>query len=67
MNRIRVNGRITNRYERIIELSDKELQELRNGLKRAKTKENKLSMIFWEKILELLTLLTGNASTGKQS
>jgi hypothetical protein len=32
MNRVRICGEIINRYEQIIELSDKELQEFRTNL-----------------------------------
>ncbi len=38
MNRIRINGEVTKKYEQIIELSDEELQKFRNDLSIEETK-----------------------------
>ncbi len=38
MNRVRVCGEINNRYEQVVELSNEELQELRNDLNNTKKK-----------------------------
>lgn len=38
MNRVLITGRIINEYEQTIELSDEELQQLRNDLDEAKDK-----------------------------
>lgn len=37
MNRVRISGEITKKYEQIIELSDEDLQKLRNDLSEAQT------------------------------
>lgn len=40
MNRVRITGRVINEYEQTIELSDEELQQLRNDLNKAKNRGN---------------------------